>query len=80
MNEKIAQIEMIIARNAGQDISYIKWAKGNLERAAASILGTPDTHVGILIGFYIEYADPPLRSRTVWAKWPTWRQGWRALG
>lgn len=60
MNEKIAQIEMIIARNAGRDISYMtEWVRGNLEKAAASILATPNAHVGILTGFYIEYADPP---------------------
>ena len=60
MNEKIAQIETIIARRAGRDISYMsKWAKGNLKKAAESILCTPNAHVGILTGFYIEYADPP---------------------
>lgn len=60
MNEKIAQIEKIIARNAGRDISYMtEWAKGNLEKAAATIQGTPNAHVGILTGFYIEFADPP---------------------
>ncbi|WMT79607.1 glutamate cyclase domain-containing protein [Bradyrhizobium sp. Ash2021] len=36
-----------------------QWAKGNLGRAAESILNTPNAHVGIVTGFYIKHATPP---------------------
>lgn len=62
MNEKIARIEALIARTGreGRDIGYMaEWTKGNLEKAAESILSTHRAHVGILTGFYITYGDPP---------------------
>jgi hypothetical protein len=60
VNEKIARIETIIGRKVKRDIGQMtEWAKGNLARAAESIAGTPNAHVGIVTGFYIKHAEPP---------------------
>ena len=51
MSEKIARIEAIVGRKVKRDISQMtEWAKGNLARAAESIAGTPNAHVGIVTG------------------------------
>ena len=60
MNDTIDRIEAIIGRKVKRDIvRMVHWAKGNLGEAAASVVGTPDAHVGIVTGFYIKHATPP---------------------
>jgi D-glutamate cyclase len=60
VSEKLAPIEAIIGRKVKRDIGQMtEWAKGNLARAAESIVGTPKAHVGIVTGFYIKHAEPP---------------------
>ncbi len=60
MNESVARIEAIIGRKVKRDIGQItEWAKGNLARAAEAIMNTPNAHVGIITGFYIQHAEPP---------------------
>ena len=53
-------IEAIIGRTVRRDISrMVSFATGNLERAAQSIMSTPNAHVGIVTGFFIRNAIPP---------------------
>jgi len=53
-------VEDIIGRTVRRDISRMKrFAAGALERAARSIMETPDAHVGIVTGFFIRHASPP---------------------
>src|SRR5258708_8895450 len=60
MNEKGSRIEAIIGRKVKRDITRMsQLMKGNLEKAAESILNTPDAHVGIVTGFFIQHATPP---------------------
>ena len=60
MNESVARIEAIIGRKVKRDIGQMtEWAKGNLARAAEAIMNTPNPHVGIVTGFYIQHAEPP---------------------
>jgi len=60
VNESIARIEAIIGRKVKRDIGQMtEWAKGNLARAAEAIMNTPNAHVGIVTGFYIQHAEPP---------------------
>ena len=60
MNESVARIEAIIGRKVKRDIGQMtEWAKGNLARAAEAIMNTPNAHVGIVTGFYIQHAEPP---------------------
>ncbi|HXX36526.1 MAG TPA: glutamate cyclase domain-containing protein [bacterium] len=60
MNKKVNRIETIIGRKVRRDITGMtEWAMGNLGKAAESILGAPDAHVGIVTGFYIKAATPP---------------------
>ena len=60
MNDKVARIEAIVGRKVKRDIGQMtEWAKGNLARAAESIVRTPKAHVGIVTGFYIKHAEPP---------------------
>ena len=60
MNESIARIEAIIGRKVKRDIGPMtEWAKGNLASAAEAIMNTPNAHVGIVTGFYIQHAEPP---------------------
>jgi hypothetical protein len=60
VNESVARIEAIIGRKVKRDIGQMtEWAKGNLARAAAAIMNTPNPHVGIVTGFYIQHAEPP---------------------
>ena len=60
MNDTIDRIEAIISRKVKRDIvRMVHWAKGNLGEAAASIVSTPNAHVGIVTGFYIKHATPP---------------------
>ncbi|MFG3595321.1 glutamate cyclase domain-containing protein [Bradyrhizobium sp. RDI18] len=60
MNESIARIEAIIGRKVKRDIGQMtEWTKGNLARAAEAIMNTPNAHVGIVTGFYIQHAEPP---------------------
>lgn len=55
-----AAIEDVIGRVVRRDISRIKrFAAGNLEQAARSIMETPKAHVGIVTGFFIRHATPP---------------------
>src|SRR6516165_5660384 len=60
VNESVARIEAIIGRRVKRDISQMtEWARGNLARAAEAIMNTPNAHVGIVTGFYIQHAEPP---------------------
>src|SRR6266550_8949897 len=60
VNESVARIEAIIGRKVKRDIGQMtEWAKGNLARAAEAIMNTPNAHVGIITGFYIQHAEPP---------------------
>src|SRR5260370_37843667 len=60
MSDIIDQIETIIGRKVKRDIVRMaNWAKGNLGKAAESIMSTPNAHVGIVTGFYIKHANPP---------------------
>ena len=60
VNESVARIEAIIGRKVKRDIGQMtEWAKGNLARAAEAIMNTPNPHVGIVTGFYIQHAEPP---------------------
>jgi hypothetical protein len=60
VNEAMARIEAIIGRRVKRDIRQMtEWAKGNLARAAEAIVNTPNAHVGIVTGFYIQHAEPP---------------------
>ncbi len=60
MNESVARIEAIIGRKVKRDIGQMtECAKGNLARAAEAIMNTPNAHVGIVTGFYIQHAEPP---------------------
>jgi len=60
VNESIARIEAIIGRKVKRDIGQMtEWARGNLARAAEAIMNTPNAHVGIVTGFYIQHAEPP---------------------
>ena len=60
MNESVARIEAIIGRKVKRDIDQMtEWAKGNLARAAEAVMNTPNAHVGIVTGFYIQHAEPP---------------------
>jgi len=59
-NESVARIEAIIGRKVKRDIDQMtECAKGNLARAAEAIMNTPNAHVGIVTGFYIQHAEPP---------------------
>lgn len=56
----IKAIEEIIGRTVRRDISrMVSFAQGGLERAARSIMSTPNAHVGIVTGFFIRNAVPP---------------------
>lgn len=58
--EVLSRIEEVIGSLNGRDISrMVAHVKGNLEAAAASILAAGRPHVGIVTGFFIEYAEPP---------------------
>ena len=60
VSESVARIEANIGRKVKRDISRMtEWAKGNLARAAEAIMNTPNAHVGIVTGFYIQHAEPP---------------------
>src|ERR1700744_2562687 len=60
VNDKVARIEAIVGRQVKRDTGQMtEWAKGNLARAAESIAGTPNAHVGIVTGFYIKHDEPP---------------------
>src|ERR1700732_5014600 len=60
MNEKVSRIEAIVGRRVKDDIQRMtQLMKGNLQKAAESILNTPDAHVGIVTGFFIQHATPP---------------------
>ena len=53
-------IEAIIGQTVRRDISrMVRFAHGDLERAARSIMSTPNAHVGIVTGFFIRNAVPP---------------------
>jgi hypothetical protein len=53
-------IEDIIGQTVRRDISrMVKFSQGGLERAARSIMATPNAHVGIVTGFFIRNAAPP---------------------
>lgn len=53
-------IERLIGQNVRRDISrMVDFAQGSLEQAAQSIMSTPNTHVGIVTGFFIRNAVPP---------------------
>lgn len=55
-----ANVENIIGQTVKRDISRMKrFAEGDLERAARSIMKTPNAHVGIVTGFFIRHAMPP---------------------
>jgi D-glutamate cyclase len=60
VNEPVARIEAIVGRKVKRDIGQMtEWAKGNLACAAEAIMDTPNPHVGIVTGFYIQHAEPP---------------------
>ena len=60
MNEKVSRIEAIVGRRVKRDITRMtQLMKGNLQKAAESILNAPDAHVGIVTGFFIQHATPP---------------------
>ncbi|PMS31625.1 uncharacterized protein DUF4392 [Trinickia symbiotica] len=53
-------IENIIGQTVRRDISrMVGFAQGSLQRAARSIIATPNAHVGIVTGFFIRNAVPP---------------------
>ena len=55
-----SEIENIVGQTVRRDISRMKrFAEGQLERAARSIMSTPNAHVGIVTGFFIRNAVPP---------------------
>lgn len=57
---ELANIENIIGQTVKRDISRMKrFAEGELEKAARSIMNMPDAHVGIVTGFFIRHATPP---------------------
>ena len=56
----IAKVEDIIGQTVRRDIGRMKrFAEGQLEAAARSIMSTPNAHVGIVTGFFIRNAVPP---------------------
>lgn len=56
----LTAVEDIIGQKVKRDIGRMKrFAEGSLERAARSIMSTPDAHVGIVTGFFIRHATPP---------------------
>src|SRR6202048_1494529 len=60
MNEKVSRIEAIVGRRVKRDITRMtQLMKGNLQKAAESILNTPDAHVGVVTGCLIQQATPP---------------------
>src|ERR1700737_5351106 len=60
MNERVGRIEAIVGRKVKRDIARLtQLMEGNLEKAAESILNTPNAHVGIVTGFFIQHATPP---------------------
>lgn len=57
---ELATVENIIGQTVKRDISRMtRFAEGALEKAARSIMDTPDAHVGIVTGFFIRHATPP---------------------
>lgn len=60
MSIGLATVEDIIGQIVKRDISRMtRFSKGALEKAARSIMETPDAHVGIVTGFFIRHATPP---------------------
>ena len=60
MSDKSSRIEAIVSRRVKRDITRMtELMKGNLEKAAESILDSPNAHVGIVTGFFIKHATPP---------------------
>src|SRR5258708_6965361 len=69
----IAKVEDIIGQTVRRDIGRMKrFAEGQLEAAARSIMSTPNAHVGIVTGFFIRKAVPPApeTDRRSAAEWP----------
>jgi len=53
-------IEELVGRTIRRDISrLVDAARGNIERAAQSILASEQPHICIIAGFFIRYAEPP---------------------
>ena len=60
MSMGLASVESIIGQTVKRDICRMtRFAEGALEKAARSIMATPDAHVGIVTGFFIRHATPP---------------------
>jgi hypothetical protein len=55
-----SNVENVIGQRVKRDITRMKvFAEGGLEKAARSIMSTPNAHVGIVTGFFIRHATPP---------------------
>ena len=65
VEEQIAKIEEIISRDpenrrgAAVMYDFYQNAKGNLFKAAQSIVQTPQPNIGIISGFYLVHGEPP---------------------
>jgi hypothetical protein len=60
VDSSITRIETIVGRTVRRDITrLVKFAEGNLQRAAESLANTPTPHVGIVCGFFVRHAEPP---------------------
>jgi hypothetical protein len=56
----ISQIEKLVGQNNWRNISRLtKFAEGNIEAAARSILACEKPHIAIVAGFFIRFAEPP---------------------
>jgi hypothetical protein len=50
----------VAGKTVRRDIKrLVEFARGNLEKAAASIASHPSSHVGIIAGFFVRHAEPP---------------------
>jgi hypothetical protein len=60
LSDAIEGIETLVGQKVRRDISrLVAFAKGNLARAAASIAGQREPHIGIVCGFFVRHAEPP---------------------
>jgi hypothetical protein len=60
MSDVFGDLERIIGRIIRRDISRLtEFSRGNLRRAAVSLIEAEAPHVGIVAGFFIRHANPP---------------------
>src|SRR6476660_774403 len=60
VDSSITRIETIVGRTVRRDITrLVKFAEGNLQRAAESLANTPTPHVVLVCGFFVRHAEPP---------------------